>query len=335
MIKPCNPPIDAVVTWVNAQDPKYRQKLNEHRVAIGEPPVAAGQGRYSESGEFAYCIASLIRYAPWLRCIYIVTDDQTPGFYNALMASPWAERIRLVSHRELFRGYEAYLPSFNIRAIKSMFWNLPELSERFVFLNDDFLIMRPVQPEDFFRGNAMVLSGSWRPNLLRLSGRKANHKRKKRPGNHAAQALAAKKAGYRWRYFRVPHMPHPMFKSLLQQYFDRHPGELEANLTYRFRSEAQFLADALVTHLALKRGRAVMARTLKTLRLKPEDYHASELSKALSLIETKDAIRFACFQSLEAASDEARETLFSWLDAWIGSPSRIFAGPEGMPGGGV
>lgn len=327
-----HPNIDAVVTWVNGEDPAHREKLNAYLASIGHRPKIASPNRYRETGEFAYCIASLLKFAPWLRRIHIVADAQEPEFMTLLRHSGWADKVTLVDHTQLFKGYEQYLPTFNIRSIKTMFWNIPDLADQFVFLNDDFMLMRPVQPNHWFRGGAPVLLGQWmpqRPGVMagQLVGR-ASNKPDKRPGNHRAQAYSARLAGFRFRYFKVPHKPHPLLKPLLERFLKANPALLEHNIQFPLRNESQFLADSLCNHLALKHGDATVDNRFKTLRFKPADYQKPRFMRQLSTIESNPAISYACFQSLETMDDTLRTDLFTWLDHHIGKPEHIFrAGP--------
>ena len=77
---------------------------------------------------------SLHQQAPWIRHIYIVTDQQVP---------PWLDRthakVTVVDHRELFSAAEAvhFLPTFNSHVIESVIHRIPGLSEYFLSLNND------------------------------------------------------------------------------------------------------------------------------------------------------------------------------------------------------
>jgi hypothetical protein len=329
--------IDAVVTWVDGTDPAHRAKLDRFLGALGRVPEIASADRYRETGEFAYCIASLLRFAPWLRRIWIVTDAQEPAFMPALRASPWREKVSLVDHAVLFAGYERNLPTFNNRSLLSALWRIPGLSSRFLYLNDDFAMLRPVEPEDFFRDGKVVLRGCWRPQrwgfgaarLFRAVLDRAGwlpRRAEPRPGYHQAQALAARLAGYRWRYFRVPHAPHPQLRAPATEFFRRHPEHFEANIRHRLRSPAQFLADALGNHLALREGRAIVDNRLRTLRLKREHYAAPFLERALAVATGDARTAFLCLQDLESIAPERRGTVFRWLDAMIGRPEALFHG---------
>jgi hypothetical protein len=329
-------PIDALVTWVSGEDPSHRAKLNAYLESIGHRPKIANPNRYRETGEFAYCIASLLKYAPWLRRVHIIADAQEPSFMPLLRQSGWADKVVVVDHTELFSGQEQALPTFNNRAIMSMHWNIAGLAERYIYLNDDFMLVRPVKASCFFRENRTLLTGQWIPQrpavLLRGLTGLASNMPDKRPGNHLAQAYSARLAGYRFRYFKVPHKPHPLLKSVMADYMREHPQQLEQNISFPLRDESQFLADALVNHLALRQGRAVVDNRFKTQRFKPSDYRQPRLSQLLSTIESNPAILYACFQSMETMDDSLRAELFEWLNQRMGKPEAIFReGPIGTP----
>ena len=66
--------------------------------------------------------------------------------------------MHVVDHREVFAGYEQFLPTFSSRAIESMLWRIPDLSERFLYLNDDFMLLRPVTPPQAGHHSAAVVT---------------------------------------------------------------------------------------------------------------------------------------------------------------------------------
>lgn len=74
-------------------------------------PEAAGECRFVENDELRYSLRSAERYAPWIRRIYILTDDQTPAWLDT--SNP---RVRVVSHREIMPA--EILPVFNSCAIE-------------------------------------------------------------------------------------------------------------------------------------------------------------------------------------------------------------------------
>src|SRR4249919_143223 len=94
-------PIDAVITWVDGKDPAHASKRAQFLGEDAASSRAAAATRFGDCGEIEYCVASLLRHAPWLRRIHIVTDAQTPPFLRSAGAA-LRERVRVVDHREVF-----------------------------------------------------------------------------------------------------------------------------------------------------------------------------------------------------------------------------------------
>ena len=86
--------------------------------------VANIERRFSDNDEIRFCLRSIRNYAPWVRTIWLVTDEQVPAAIDRRRAE--RENIRIVDHREIFRGYEQLLPTFNSYAIESMLWRIEE-----------------------------------------------------------------------------------------------------------------------------------------------------------------------------------------------------------------
>ena len=310
-----SPEIDAVITWVDGADPAHRDKLRAYLRSANLPATgAADPTRFGDCGEIEFCVSSLFRFAPWLRTIHIVTDCQTPALAGRLRDSPFGERLRIVDHREIFAGLERHLPTFNSLSIESVLWRIPGLAERFIYFNDDVFLIRPVRPEDFFRGESAVLRGTWRSVARRAS-------RQRQPGeasNPDAQQRAADMVGFDEAFFQAPHCPHPMFRSQLAWYFDNLPFALEENVRWRLRDATQFLPVALANHLQFSRGTAIVDNRLRTLRMKPSERGFLHVLAQALLANLRPRIAFACVQSLDAANSRSRNMLRHWLERRIG-----------------
>ncbi|WP_405974489.1 stealth family protein [Streptomyces sp. NBC_00988] len=136
-------PVDAVYTWVDGDDPSWQRRKAQ---AKGEAYHAesASDARFISRDELRYSVRSLHLFAPWIRNVYIVTDDQVP---------PWLREdlpgLRIASHREIFRD-PADLPTFNSHSIESQLHHIEGLAEHFLYFNDDMFMGRPVAPHAFF-----------------------------------------------------------------------------------------------------------------------------------------------------------------------------------------
>jgi len=331
IVKNQNTPIDAVIIWVNGDDPSHKEKLNKYLLSIGHVPKIANADRFRETGELEYCVVSLLRYAPWIRKIFIVSDAQIPSFIPLIEKSSFSNRVEVVDHLTIFSGYEENLPTFNSRSIASLIWRIPGLSENYLFLNDDFIIIKTVTPNDFFFKDSIVIRGIWKLQhkyridkvLIRILCPKRYKQtvQSTRPKLSHAQASAASIASYKLRFFSAPHVPHPQIKSILQKFYSEHSDILNKNIKFRIRSNEQFLPDALTTHLAFSYSKAKVNNKLKSKTLKMGKISNTMLRYRLSLVGINRRLAFVCIQDLERAKPKTRKILIDWLNSRVGKLS--------------
>jgi glycosyltransferase involved in cell wall biosynthesis len=145
-------PIDIVYTWVDGDDPAWQARKSAVLEQLGKPPVdAAGSAaRFSSRDELRYSLRSVAMFAPWVRNIYLVTDDQTPSWLDTTHP-----RVRVVSHKELFAD-RGRLPTFNSHAIESQLHHVDGLAEHFLYFNDDMFLGRSLRPNAFFSPNGVA-----------------------------------------------------------------------------------------------------------------------------------------------------------------------------------
>ena len=315
-----NMPIDAVVTWVDGDDPIHRAKRmayvtdqNEHlQVDV------AGETRYRSLGEIAYCIASINKYAPWIRKIYIITDNQNPNLDEFLERNFPEGHIpmEIVDHKVIFRGYERYLPTFNSISIENMMWRIPGLSDHFIYFNDDLFLLRPVSVSDFFENGAPVANGYWH---LTFTAKLLRSLRRRKNGHKAvtfrdAMMKASDVLGMR-RFFRMVHTPHPFRRTYLEKLYTEYPNILEENIKYRFRDENQYSACGLFYCYTIpKKVSVVTKRKNHYFYISPGHKTLAEVRDILQAMnESQDAI-FCCINSLDAADREVIDVIVEWLN---------------------
>lgn len=137
-----NESIDFVITWVNGNDSEWddirRSYLNDEFMTNGN-----GAGRYRDWDSFRYWFRAVEKYAPWVRYIHLVTWGHVPEWLNVL-----CPKLRIVKHSDFIP--EKFLPTFNSNSIELNMFRISELSENFVYFNDDVFLCRPVAPSEFF-----------------------------------------------------------------------------------------------------------------------------------------------------------------------------------------
>ena len=136
--------IDFVVLWVDDADPVWRAKKAQFtgkEMAEGNSDV-----RYRDWNTLKYWFRGVEKFAPWVRYVYFVTDDQKPEWLN--LEHP---KLKWVKHTDFIP--EEYLPTFNSHTIEWNMHRIAGLSENFVYFNDDMYLIKETKPEDFFVNN--------------------------------------------------------------------------------------------------------------------------------------------------------------------------------------
>ena len=245
-------PIDVVYTWVDGSDPDWQRRKSAALAAVGDRSinqVAANQSRFISRNELKYSLRSIAAFAPWVRHIFLVTDDQVPDWLDD--SGP---RLTVVPHRELFDG-TGVLPTFNSHAIESRLHRISGLAEHFLYFNDDMFLGRPVPPTAFFHANGIA---KFFPSPSQLEAGPATV--------HDAPVTAAGKNNRRHlrdRFGRsiaqkMMHVPYPLRKSVLEEIEQALPGEVLRTAGHQFRHPADLsIPSSLAHYWAYLSGRAV------------------------------------------------------------------------------
>jgi len=144
--------IDLVIPMVFPEDPAWQRDYASRR---GSAAAAVRDVRFRSWGTEHLLVMCCLRYMPWLRRIVLLlaSGSQVRPWMADLMESQStadAPRLDVVLHRD-FMPVEV-LPTFNVLTIEMFLHRIPGLSERFIYSNDDFFPLSPLEPEDFFRG---------------------------------------------------------------------------------------------------------------------------------------------------------------------------------------
>ena len=209
-----SPEIDAVIAWVDGSDPALIKRQQKYlKFELNKTPPGAEKTRFNSLNEINYCLISILKFAPYIRKIFIVTDQQDPNIYP-LVQKYFPKRIsdiHIVDHLEIFQGFESFLPTFNSICISNMLWKIKGLSDQFIYFNDDVFIVRPTNPSTFFKNNRPVLRGKWRlPPYERILWDKTKYffeklfmgvEKEKTPSFQINQWNGAKLQGFNFRFF--------------------------------------------------------------------------------------------------------------------------------------
>jgi hypothetical protein len=258
-------PIDAVITWVDGLDPAHLQK---RQIFMGSAPHlfhenATNPHRWACNGEIYLCLASLEHNAPWLRKIWIITDEQSPDLSR--LSAALRAKVHLVDHSDIFANHGAALPTFNSLAIETFMWNIKDISDRFIYFNDDVFLTAPCQKSDFFSPSGPILRGAWADfGALQNDPIQMADPTK---FNHYMQLNAADLCGVpAQRLFRAAHVAHPCLRRTMVHLHSRFEAAFRDNARCQMRDIRQFSPQSLHNH-------ACLLQKIATLHPVKDHYH--------------------------------------------------------------
>ncbi|MFH0422994.1 stealth family protein [Streptococcus sp. A11] len=129
--------IDFVIPWVDGYDEVWQKDRLKYSDKIFI------DNDYRDWGLLKYWFRAIEKNAPWVNKIYFITYGHLPDFLN--IDHP---KLVIVKHEDYIP--KEYLPTFSSHVIELNLHRINDLSEKFVYFNDDFFLLNEVKPADFF-----------------------------------------------------------------------------------------------------------------------------------------------------------------------------------------
>ncbi len=234
------PPIDAVITWVDGSDLRWRANMMTARDADSHR-LAANHSRFKARGQLRYVLRSIHQYTPWVRKIFLVTDGQQPDWLIT------GRDVVLIDHHDILP--EDSLPTFNSHAIETALHRIPDLTEHFVYFNDDTFAGLPLGQGFFFAATGRPIFASAPVGISStsedpVSRALANAKELLAPGTDRPLA-------------RLDHSPRPLLRSTLYESEEQFNEAVVRTRSNKFRSGGDVsMLSQLNPHLLFQRGSA-------------------------------------------------------------------------------
>ena len=249
--------IDFVIPWVDGNDKSWQNEKNLWRSKLtGDQAIDDSDSRYRDWDNLRYWFRSIEKFAPWVNNVFFVTNGQKPEWLNTE-----CPKLRFIRHSDYMP--EEYLPTFSSHAIEINLFRIKELSEHFVYFNDDTFLLRSVKPETFFRSGLPVLPAALQPicpfstsspllghvyfNMFAAVNRHFNMK--KSISQNKSKWLSVSNCGSKYllgnlffmKYaefigFKREHMPCPMRKTTMKKVWEAEPRLLDSTARNRFRT---------------------------------------------------------------------------------------------------
>lgn len=129
-------PVDIVVPWLNPTN-KWLSEYSRFR-------EAENIGRIRDLGTFKYLLRSIEQNISWVNKVFVLLydEEQRPSWMTN------SDKLCIVYHKDFIP--KEYLPNFNSLITDMHIAFIKDLSEHFIFINDDMFFMRTIPKEMYF-----------------------------------------------------------------------------------------------------------------------------------------------------------------------------------------
>lgn len=136
-------PIDIIVPWVNPNDNVWFKEYSHWKTIYKGPGTHIE--RIRDFGNFKYWFRAVEKNMPWVRYVFLVVPYKTsiPAWLN--INHP---KLKIVFQDDYIP--KKFLPTFNSYICTLYFHNIPELSNNFIYSNDDMIFSKPQKENDWF-----------------------------------------------------------------------------------------------------------------------------------------------------------------------------------------
>lgn len=239
--------IDFVIPWVDGNDKKWqkeKQKYSQSKLGDNR------EIRYRDFENLKFWFRGVEKFAPWVNKIHFVTWGHIPEWLDTTHP-----KLNIVNHKDYIP--KEYLPTFNSTVIEMNFHRINNLSEQFVYFNDDMFLIDNMEKTDFFINGvptelaAMSIAiardkthGTLNANGIYMINKYFNKKSSVqknltkwynwKSGKYLLRTLSLSSWGY-FTGFQDTHLPSPYLKSTFNTVWEKEYEALNQACNYKFR----------------------------------------------------------------------------------------------------
>ena len=224
----------------------------------------------------------------------------------------------MVDHKVIFRDFTEFLPTFNSTTIETMLHYIPNLSEHFIYFNDDMFLIKPTKISDWFKEGRPIVSGKWKKLPQKIWYYQLKYLlfpwTLKRAGFKYSQAHSAQMAGFKEKYFLTHHKPRPLLKSHFFNYISEEKKDLIDQIKYRFRNYKQYYSYSLVWHKAINNQSLILKENNDLLEIhRPHKIGSKSVISLLDKNELDNSVFALNIQSLDLVNANDLNIILNWL----------------------
>ena len=241
-----NDKIDIIVPWLNANDLHWQKEYNEYLKTQNKGDSSVIRTR--EWDLFRYFLRSISKNCKWVNKVYVCVYDehQIPEWLNTE-----AERIKILYHKDVIP--QECLPTYNGLCVENFLLKYPEISNNFIFCDDDMYFVNETKDTDYFRDNKCV---KFKEPLTKLNPGNFDYFHKFDLWNKIMQNTVNYKAKITGNstYYPMYHVPEGFHKSDFIEFYEKHGDDIIKEFSKnesKIRQETNLLTLSIVKYIQL------------------------------------------------------------------------------------
>lgn len=242
--------IDLVITYLNNNDKKWQRDYKTYS-RIEKKKYDPFGIRFRDWNNFKYVLRSIANYMSFINNLYIIVSDesQIPEYVNT-------DTAKIIFHKDIIP--EKYLPTFNSNTIELFIYKITELSENFLYTNDDIFITNNISAKDFYDNEMNPKIDVFEKRISR------NNVYINSLRNTQELVLNEHNVTFKSKLslLRSNHSINPMKKSMWEYYWDKYKNEMSNSIT-RFRDKSNITQELSNYHFFIKDKNNVTKRNTR------------------------------------------------------------------------
>ena len=128
--------IDFILPYVDCNDKNWQKTYIDTRRKM-DLSTEINPLRYRSWDNLQYIFRGIDLFMPYIRKVFLIVSniEQIPSWLNT-------EKVNIVLHKDFIP--EEFLPTFNSCTIEMFLPNINDLSENFIYSNDDIFILNEI-----------------------------------------------------------------------------------------------------------------------------------------------------------------------------------------------
>lgn len=216
--------IDLVVTYVDSTNEDW---LNNYS---NQTETSYPEYFRVNKNALRYLLRGVDSYLPFINQVFLIVQNasEVPDYVDTT-------KVKVVTHSEFIP--EEYLPTFNSNTIESFFGNIENLSEHFLYMNDDWLIINELSESHFYSEDEKAIAYFYLRHFE--DGVPSGFDEILIKNNELIWGISREKALSKGYTLCMNHTIRPYFKSLYAECYSKHWDNIAPTLTC-FRSSENY-----------------------------------------------------------------------------------------------